>query len=123
MSYFLPMQAQKNNIFAKIIRGEIPCEKVLETDNLIAIHDVNPQAPVHVLIIPKLDILNLCDTAPGMELLLGSLLLAADQVAKILEVKESGYRVVINTGKDGGQTVDHLHVHLLAGRTFAWPPG
>ena len=117
------MQAQKNNIFAKIIRGEIPCEKVLETDNLIAIHDVNPQAPVHVLIIPKLDILNLCDTAPGMELLLGSLLLAADQVAKILEVKESGYRVVINTGKDGGQTVDHLHVHLLAGRTFAWPPG
>jgi len=123
MSYFLPMQAQKNNIFAKIIRGEIPCKKVLETDNLIAIHDVNPQAPVHVLIIPKLDILNLCDTAPGMELLLGSLLLAADQVAKILAVKESGYRVVINTGKDGGQTVDHLHVHLLAGRAFSWPPG
>lgn len=117
------MTRGKETIFSKIIRGEIPAKKVLETDNFLAFHDVNPQAPVHVLIIPKLALLNLTEAGEGDEKLLGMLLLAADQVATALSVRDSGYRVVINNGKDAGQSVDHLHLHVLAGRQLSWSPG
>ena len=113
----------KETIFSKIIRGEIPAKKVLETDQVLAFHDVNPQAPVHVLVIPKDALVNLTESTASDQALLGALLLAADEVAEKLGVRTSGYRVVINNGKDAGQTVDHLHVHVLAGRPFHWPPG
>ncbi len=110
-------------IFDKIIRREIPADIVYEDDDVLAFRDVSPQAPVHVLIIPKRPILNLLDAQPGDTLLLGQLLSAAVHVARTLGLAETGFRVVINAGPDGGQSVDHLHLHLLGGRPLAWPPG
>lgn len=110
-------------IFAKIIRREIPADIVYEDDDVLAFRDVSPQAPVHVLVIPKRPIVNLLDTQPSDTLLLGQLLSAAAHVARTLGLAETGFRVVINAGPDGGQSVDHLHLHLLGGRPLAWPPG
>jgi histidine triad (HIT) family protein len=110
-------------IFQKIIDREIPAKFVHEDDRCIAIHDVNPQAPVHVLIIPKLLIRRVAEAGPADQALLGHLLLTAAAVAKKLGVAESGYRIVVNNGRDGGETVPHLHVHLLGQRPLAWPPG
>lgn len=109
-------------IFKRIIDREIPAKIVYETDRCLAFHDVNPQAPVHVLVIPKQEIPSLADAQESDEELLGHLLLSARRVAEQLGLA-SGYRTVINCGPDGGQSVDHLHVHLLGGRSLGWPPG
>ncbi|MCW5548517.1 MAG: histidine triad nucleotide-binding protein [Opitutaceae bacterium] len=109
-------------LFEKIIAREIPAEIVHEDDRCIAIRDIQPQAPVHVLVIPKRPIPRLAATAPGDEALLGHLLLTAQALAKQLNLA-AGFRVVINNGPHGGESVPHLHVHLLGGRQLAWPPG
>ncbi len=110
-------------IFCKIAAGEIPVTPVLETDDLIAFHDLNPQAPVHVLVIPKEHIANIAAAEESHGLLLGTLMRAASEVARKTGVADSGFRVVANVGKDGGQSVDHLHLHVLGGRPLTWPPG
>ena len=110
-------------IFQKIIDREIPAKLAHEDEHCIAIHDVNPQAPVHVLIIPKRHLARVGEATPADQALLGHLLLTATGVAKKLGVAESGYRLVINNGRDGGESVPHLHVHLLGQRPLAWPPG
>lgn len=109
-------------IFEKIIAREIPADIVLEKENLIAFRDVNPQAPVHVLVVPKRVVPRLVDAKPADRELLGDLLLAAAEVAKKLELK-SGFRVVINSGPDAGESVPHLHVHVIGQRQMGWPPG
>lgn len=110
-------------IFEKISKREIPAKIVLEDDDLLAFHDVNPQAPVHILIVPKRVIPRLSEAEEGDAALLGKLLLAARQIAEQLDIVKSGYRVVINSGPDAGESVPHLHVHLLGKRALAWPPG
>ena len=112
-----------DTIFGKIIRKEIPANIVYEDDLCLAFTDVNPQAPTHILVIPKQPIPKLSDAAPADKELLGHLLLTVKQVADQAGLSENGYRVVINTGTDGGQTVFHLHLHLLGGRSLDWPPG
>src|SRR5436853_5017083 len=109
-------------IFEKIISREIPAEIVLEDDDLIAFRDVNPQAPVHVLIVPKKVVPRLAAVTEENVPLLGKLLLASRKVAEKLGLG-SGYRVVINSGPDAGETVPHLHLHLLGKRALSWPPG
>ena len=109
-------------LFEKIIAREIPAAIVYEDDLVLAIRDINPQAPVHVLIFPKKVIPRIGETQAGDRELLGHILLKAAEVAKKLDLK-SGYRLVINNGADGGETVPHLHVHILGGRHMAWPPG
>lgn len=109
-------------IFEKIAKKEIPAKIVWEDDDAIAFHDVNPQAPVHVLIVPKKVIPRLADASEKDRAVLGKLLLVAAELAKKLDLK-SGYRVVINNGPDAGESVPHLHVHLLGKRALAWPPG
>ena len=110
-------------IFEKIIAREIPAKIVLEDDDVIAFHDGDPKAPVHVLIIPKRVIPRLADAQDADAPLLGKLLVTATKVARELGADKSGYRVVINSGPDAGESVPHLHVHLLAKRSLAWPPG
>ncbi|HSM82243.1 MAG TPA: histidine triad nucleotide-binding protein [Nodosilinea sp.] len=112
-----------DTIFGKIIRREIPANIVYEDDLCLAFTDVNPQAPTHILVIPKQPIPKLSDATPADKELLGHLLLTVKQVADQAGLTENGYRVVINTGTDGGQTVFHLHLHLLGGRSLDWPPG
>lgn len=109
-------------IFEKIIRREIPADIVWEDDEVLAFRDVNPQAPVHLLIVPKRVIPRLNDANESDQALLGKLLLAAKKVAGDLSLT-GGYRVVINNGPDAGETVPHLHVHVLGQRALAWPPG
>lgn len=109
-------------VFAKIIRGEIPARIVHEDDRCLAFHDVQPQAPVHVLVIPKKPVENVAALDGADEALAGHLVLVAAEVARKLGVGD-GYRLVFNCGRDGGQSVDHLHLHLLAGRRLGWPPG
>jgi histidine triad (HIT) family protein len=110
-------------IFEKIIRHEIPAEIVWEDDDVLAFRDVNPKAPVHVLIVPKRVIPRLADAAEQDGALLGKLLLAARRVAEKLDLLKSGFRVVINSGPDAGESVPHLHLHVLGKRALAWPPG
>ncbi len=110
-------------IFEKIIAREIPARIVYETDEFLAFHDVNPQAPVHVLIVPKHVIPRIAAASADDAALLGRMLVASGEVAKKLGVAESGYRLVINNGPDAGETVPHLHMHLLGGRDLTWPPG
>ncbi len=110
-----------DTLFAKIVRGEIPADVVAETDHALAFRDIAPQAPVHVLIIPKRTVATLDDVDEAA--LLGELLLLARDVARREGIAASGYRVVLNTRDDGGQTVPHLHLHLLGGRAMHWPPG
>ena len=111
------------SLFAKIIAREIPADIVHETDDVIAIRDINPKAPTHILVIPKRPIARINEASPGDAKLLGTVLLAAAEIARKLGLDRSGYRLVINNGKDGGESVPHLHVHLLGGRSLAWPPG
>lgn len=111
-----------DTIFSRIIRGEIPARIVHDDDLCLAFHDVAPQAPVHVLVIPKRPIPSLATISEADAGLLGHLLVVATQVATALGLAD-GYRLVVNAGRDGGQTVDHLHVHLLGGRAMGWPPG
>lgn len=112
-----------DTIFGKIVRREIPADIVYEDDAVLAFRDLNPQAPVHVLFIPKRPIATLDAAEPNDAALLGQLLLAAAAYARQQGFAEQGYRCVVNTNRDGGQTVYHLHVHLLAGRAMHWPPG
>lgn len=112
-----------DTLFGKIIRREIPADIVYEDEYLLAFRDINPQAPVHVLFIPKTPIATLNDLAPEHAELVGRLLLAAAAYAKREGFAEAGYRTVFNCNVDGGQSVYHLHLHLLAGRRLAWPPG
>jgi histidine triad (HIT) family protein len=110
-------------IFEKIIAREIPARIVHETDEFLAFHDVNPQAPVHVLIVPKHVIPRLAAAQDVDAGLLGRMLAATPEIAAKVGVAQSGYRLVINSGPDAGETVPHLHMHLLGGRHLDWPPG
>lgn len=114
--------SETDTIFSKIIRKEIPADIVYEDEWAIAFRDISPQAPVHILVIPKKPIPRLADADAHDKPLLGHLLMTVKQIAE-QEDLEDGYRVVINTGADGGQTVYHLHLHLLGGRALTWPPG
>lgn len=110
-------------LFQKIADREIPAKIVFEDDLCFAIEDINPQAPVHILVIPKRVISRLGNAEENDAALLGHLLVAASKVARERGIDASGFRTVINSGRDAGETVPHLHVHLLGGRPLAWPPG
>lgn len=112
-----------DTLFAKIIRREIPADIVYEDDDVLAFRDIHPQAPVHVLFIPKTPVATLNDLTDADALGVGKLVLAATRYAKAEGFAQKGYRCVINCNEDGGQTVFHLHLHLLAGRAMQWPPG
>ena len=112
----------EKTIFKKIIDGEIPAKIVYEDDLCMAFHDVNPQAPTHVLVIPRKEIAMVDDVAEEDEPLLGHLFVAVRKIAAELGLT-GGYRVVVNNGRDAGQEVPHLHLHLLGGRRMSWPPG
>lgn len=103
-------------IFCKIAAGEIPCTKVYEDEKVICFKDINPKAPIHVLIVPKKHVANLLEVEDGD--MLNDINFAIKQVANELKISKGGFRTIINTGNDGGQTVDHLHFHILAGKTF-----
>jgi histidine triad (HIT) family protein len=110
-------------LFEKIAAREIPAQLIFEDSDLLAFHDINPQAPIHVLIVPRKPIARITEANISDQALLGKLLLTAQKLAQTLGIAETGFRIVINSGKDGGETVAHLHVHLLGGRTLGWPPG
>ncbi len=110
-------------IFEKIIAKEIPADILYEDDTCLCFQDIAPQAPTHLLVIPKEPIPRIAKATPEHQSLLGHLLLTAQQVAQQQDFAESGYRLVINNGKDGGEEVPHLHIHILAGRQLLWPPG
>ena len=112
-----------STIFSKIINKEIPAEIVYEDDELLAFNDINPQAPVHILIIPKKEIKTLNDIQIEDKDILGKMILLAKDLAKKYNIDESGYRTVFNCNDDGGQTVFHIHLHLIGGRSLSWPPG
>jgi histidine triad (HIT) family protein len=109
-------------LFCKIIDGSIPSTALYEDDLCYAFADIHPQAPVHVLVAPREHVVSMAECDQGDRALLGHLLWAATQIAQLKKL-DNGYRVVLNTGEDGGQTVEHLHVHLLGGRSLTWPPG
>jgi histidine triad (HIT) family protein len=111
-----------DTIFGKIIRAEVPAKIIHDDSHCLAFHDVAPQAPVHVLVIPKKPITSLAEATAADTELLGHLMVVATQLASSLGLVD-GYRLVVNCGRDGGQSVDHLHIHLLGGRRLSWPPG
>jgi histidine triad (HIT) family protein len=113
----------EDTLFSKIIRGEIPCDKVYEDEHVFAFRDINPAAPSHILVVPKKVIPRVTDATEEDEALLGKLLLTANKIAEDEGIVEAGARYVININEGGGQTVFHLHLHILGGRTFNWPPG
>lgn len=113
----------ENCLFCKIVAGEIPCAKIYEDEVCLAFNDISAQAPTHVLIVPREHIDSLDKAEKSQRETLGHLLLTAAQIAREKGFAENGYRTVINTNADGGQTVFHLHVHLLGGRAFVFPPG
>lgn len=115
------MPAEKT-VFKRIIDGEIPADVVYEDDRCLAFRDVNPQAPTHVLVIPRKEIASLADAAEEDAELIGHLFVVVRNLAERLGLT-GGYRTVLNCGPDGGQSVDHLHVHLMGGRSMSWPPG
>ena len=110
-------------VFEKIIAKEIPAKLAFEDDEVVAIHDINPKAPVHVLVVPKRMIPRIAEAEPNDGPLLGRLLLTATKVAADLGLDRTGYRLVINNGRNGGETIPHLHIHVLGGRQMTWPPG
>ena len=112
-----------DTIFGKIIRKEIPANIVYEDEVCLAFTDINPQAPTHILVIPKKAIPSMKEVDPADKELLGHMLLTVKNVAAEAGLAEDGYRIVINTGNNGGQTVFHLHMHILGGRSLQWPPG
>lgn len=111
------------SIFEKIINGQVPADIVLDDDEVVVFRDITPQAPVHLLAVPKHRINRLGEATAGDESVLGKLLLASKKAAHDAGLAESGFRIVINNGPDGGETVPHLHVHILGGRSLQWPPG
>ncbi len=110
-------------IFKKIINKEIPATIIHEDELCLAFKDVQPQAPIHILIIPKKEIVSMAELTTDDKALMGHMLVTASEIAKKQGIAEDGYRLVINTNRDGGQSVYHLHMHLLAGRQMGWPPG
>ena len=110
-------------LFCKIVAGEIPATRVLETERVLAFRDINPQAPIHVLVIPKSHYPDLMGLAAAGDGLLAEVVTQAHEVAVSEGIAETGYRVVFNTGSQAGQTVPHAHAHVLGGRAMAWPPG
>ncbi len=116
-------QESSDTIFGAIVRGEIPADIVYEDEQCLAFRDLNPQAPTHILVIPRIDIAGLQEADQADAALLGHLLQAAQTVAKQEGLADSGWRVVVNVGEDAGQTVSHLHLHVLGGRSLSWPPG
>ncbi len=113
-----------DTIFSKIVRKEITADIVFENDFVLAFKDINPKAPVHILIIPKVEIATVTDlNGKDHAEILGQLFDAANSIAKIMKIEADGFRLVINCGKNGGQEVNHLHMHLLGGRKMTWPPG
>ena len=111
-----------DTIFTKIINREIPADIIYEDDNVLAFNDISPQAPIHFLVIPKKPIATINDIQPEDAALVGQMYLAAAKIAKDKGFAESGYRAVMNCNPDGGQTVYHIHLHVLAGRPMGWPP-
>lgn len=112
-----------STIFTQIINREIPADIVYEDEVCLAFRDINPQAPVHVLLIPKKEIVSMATVETEDQAILGHLMAKASEIASMLELSESGYRLVVNTNEDAGQSVFHLHVHILGGRKLTWPPG
>lgn len=110
-------------LFCRIAAGEIPSQQVYSDDFVYAFHDINPTAPSHILVIPRKHLSSISDADAGDESLMGKVLLAGQQIAKAQGLAEDGFRLVINTGQHGGQTVHHLHLHILGGRQMQWPPG
>ena len=110
-------------LFCKIVAGKIPSDKVLENDHVLAFRDINPQAPVHILVIPKKHYDSVTEFTAADETLAGRLVLAAQQIAIQEKIADRGYRMVMNAGNEGGQSVAHVHLHLLGGRQMGWPPG
>jgi histidine triad (HIT) family protein len=110
-------------LFCRIASGEITAKKVYEDDDVVAFHDINPQAPTHILIVPRKHIATLDEMSEADTATVGTVLLRAAQIARDLQLTADGYRVVINTGEAAGQTVFHIHFHILGGRNFGWPPG
>jgi histidine triad (HIT) family protein len=110
-------------IFCRIVKGEVPSKRLYEDEDVLAFADISPQAPTHVLVVPKRHIANIADITPGDAELIGKLFLIGNQMARDGGIAERGYRLVINSGPDGGQAVDHIHLHVLGGRRMTWPPG
>ncbi len=110
-------------LFCEIVAGRIPAKKAFEDDSLLAFHDINPQAPTHVLVVPKRHITSLSDLDPGDDALVGSMVRRAKELAGELGHGERGFRLVLNSGEDAGYSVYHIHLHLLGGRRLGWPPG
>ncbi len=117
------MDYDAGNIFAKIIRKEIPAEIVFENEQVVAFEDINPVAPIHILVIPKVEIPTINECQEEHKEIIGEMVLVAKKIAEEKGFAENGYRLVINTMDDGGQEIYHLHLHLLGGRRHKWPPG
>ncbi len=112
-----------STIFTKIINREIPADIIYEDDEILAFNDINPQAPIHILIIPKKEIKTINDIHSEDTAIIGKLFLIAKKIAKQVDISEDGYRVVMNCNEYGGQSVYHIHLHLIGGRKLSWPPG
>ncbi|MCA9453535.1 MAG: histidine triad nucleotide-binding protein [Nitrospira sp.] len=110
-------------LFCQIVKGAIPADKLYEDEHAFVFNDINPQAKVHMLVIPKRHVVSLDDTKETDDALLGHLMVVCAKMARQREIADGGYRVVANTGPGAGQSVFHLHFHVMGGRTFAWPPG
>lgn len=114
---------EENCLFCRIVAGTIPADIVHDSDAVLAFRDISPQAPVHVLVIPKAHVSSLAATTDEHQAVLGEILRVCRNVARSEGIADEGFRIVANTGENGGQTVDHLHVHVLGGRAMSWPPG
>lgn len=115
--------SDSNCLFCRIARGEIPADVVRSDPDVVAFRDINPQAPTHILIIPRKHLASVAEMGPDDAELIGKLFLAAKELAREEGIVEGGYRMVVNAGPDAGQTVFHVHLHLLGGRAMGWPPG
>jgi histidine triad (HIT) family protein len=110
-------------LFCQIVEGKIPAKMVLEEDDVVAFHDIDPQAPTHILVVPRRHIASITDLAPGDDALIGRLVRKARDLARKHGLAQRGFRLVFNAGDDAGYTVHHIHLHLVGGRKLAWPPG
>ncbi len=116
-------ESRRDCIFCKIVAGDVPAEKIYEDTDFVAIEDLNPQAPVHCLVLTRQHIENVNELTSEDTELMGRLFTAAREVARRKRIEEPGYRLIVNTGRDGGQTVYHIHMHVMGGRFLTWPPG
>lgn len=117
------MPSNDKCLFCRIVSGDIPAKKAYEDAEVVAFHDVNPQAPTHILVVPRKHIPSLNDLSDSDTTVIGTVMVRASTIARDLHLGDDGYRVVINTGPAAGQTVFHIHAHLLGGRSLGWPPG